>query len=127
MPVYRVADFDGDTEEQREEACFKAFTKRQIARLAALTEREDLDNKLWPSILLEPMEYKRWIASDRPVHGKLHDDIEIMSTRNKTEREEHKKANQEKGKSLAKRAPIPVPDESAPPVKKPAGIVFCEL
>ncbi len=119
MPLFRIADFPGTTEDEREAACFEQFTRRQKARLAALEKREELSSKDWPAIFLEPMEYKRWVNL-APEHGKLHDDIEVFSSRNKYEREEHKKANIEKGKSMAKRPPIPATDE--PAAKKPSGI-----
>jgi hypothetical protein len=101
MPAFTVNDFEGNSYEEKLEACFAAFTPRQQARLAALKERKSLDLREWPAIYLEKKEYFQWMHQTEELE-QLHEEIQILEARNKEERDAKKAANIQKGKDMAK-------------------------
>lgn len=100
MPRLEIADFPGDTEDEKRANCFAAFTVRQKERLANL--RDPKQRITSPSIFLHRWEYSEW-ANTSEENQQLHDDIEIEQARVNAEREAKKQHNKALG--LAKASP----------------------
>ncbi len=98
MPRLEWSDFPGDTEEEKKANCYQAFTVRQKERLEHL---KDPKNKiLSTSIWLAKWDYREWVELD-PAHEVIHDELEILQSKQDAEREAKKAKNKAAGVALA--------------------------
>lgn len=116
MVKYTLADFPGETEEEKKRNCYDAFTKRQQNRLDHLVKSTPFTE---PAIGLEKWEYAEWV-NESPENQKLHDDLEVATEKHKVELAAKRDANKKAGAALANvhvKRPVPSSPLASAPVR----------